>query len=47
MHVSASGLSALFRRRVVLHGTDGMPVLQQQSRSMGYLARLGLRLRTG
>jgi hypothetical protein len=45
VHVSAGGVSAVFRRRLVLYGTDGMPVLQQQSRSMGHRARLGLCLR--
>ena len=44
VHVGAGGVSALFRRRLVLHGADGMPILQRCSRSMGHLARLGLRL---
>jgi hypothetical protein len=47
VHLPAGELFLLFRRRLVLHGTDGMSVLQQRSRSMGHRARLGLRLRDG
>ena len=28
VHVTAGGVFAVFRRRLVLYGTDGLPVLQ-------------------